>query len=660
MQQSLIKIMQKNIAVSVMITALFFGIFSGVKSVQAQTSNDLQVQISELLQIVASLQAQLAAMMGNSTPSSVNVSQDEQIKIGSSVKTTALLRVRTNAGVQSNLINSIAINTTGTVVNGPRFANGYTWWLVKYDNGTQGWSAGQWLNKTPPIPTEVLVPKVTVSSVSNNENPTVRGYAYNTNTVGFSVDQGDKIYGSGEIAVVNNVWSHRVRTDLESGSYNLTVYVDNTMVAETSFVIQSQDDKKTSFSNVSMDVSQYNDHSNMAIAEFDFGNQTDYTYEIDWGEGDQSKQSLRSRVVTICNSVWTCSSPAGQLHTYKESGSYNVKLYALVSKRGSFERILVSTKSITIDITTSKDETATYQGFINGRNFIITRNITRAAALENCLLNARNNVTSEIRCTWNNEEIHRTTSDQVNQDGNTQELQAIINDLIKQVTNKNLDTIIHSDGVIRSMSELELQKEISRLMAVIAEDVKEKNMQPPKHNAFACDRSVGNKLGLGALACYGMWDYGNDFGEDKFMCGSYGQGTTGCEIKAPMCTSGKAIASTYYSNSQLKGMSSSLLSAITANLKTDTTVVKNGVAGLWEYTCAAEEAGKAKKEMLSLVVLRMAAGIESVDLKYDVNKDGEITVADSLIIHRVSVGLTPVAPANVSEIQILIDEWNRS
>ena len=68
--------------------------------------------------------------------------------------------------------------------------------------------------------------------------------------------------------------------------------------------------------------------------------------------------------------------------------------------------------------------------------------------------------------------------------------------------------------------------------------------EAPKKNIFNCNRSVMAKVASGSIACYGMWDYGEDFGGDVKMCGSY-DGKTGCVIQTPVCTSGTAKAAKY-------------------------------------------------------------------------------------------------------------------
>lgn len=103
----------------------------------------------------------------------------------------------------------------------------------------------------------------------------------------------------------------------------------------------------------------------------------------------------------------------------------------------------------------------------------------------------------------------------------------------------------------------------------------------PKKNIFGCDRSVTTKVASGSIACYGMWDYGEDFGGDVKMCGSY-DGKIGCVIQTPVCSSGSAKASKYINNSSL---TSSTLGTISSRLGVSEGVAKSGIAGLWEYTC---------------------------------------------------------------------------
>jgi hypothetical protein len=104
----------------------------------------------------------------------------------------------------------------------------------------------------------------------------------------------------------------------------------------------------------------------------------------------------------------------------------------------------------------------------------------------------------------------------------------------------------------------------------------------PQSNSFGCNRSVATKLANGSVACYGMWDYGNDFGGDVNMCGDYTNPKKGCVIKTPVCQSGVANATAYMSAGSI---TTGQLATISTRLKVTPEVGKAGIAGLWEYTC---------------------------------------------------------------------------
>jgi len=65
--------------------------------------------------------------------------------IGERVRVTSGLNVRTNPGTSGSKISTMAAGSTGTVLEGPISADGYTWWRISYADGTTGWSADDWL-----------------------------------------------------------------------------------------------------------------------------------------------------------------------------------------------------------------------------------------------------------------------------------------------------------------------------------------------------------------------------------------------------------------------------------------------------------------------------------------------------------------------------------
>lgn len=81
------------------------------------------------------------------------------------------------------------------------------------------------------LPTKVA--SIATIDDKDTANPTVTGTTnIGITEVGFSIDQGDKIYGSGPISVTNNRWSHTITQNLKPGTYTLTLYVNN-VVANT-------------------------------------------------------------------------------------------------------------------------------------------------------------------------------------------------------------------------------------------------------------------------------------------------------------------------------------------------------------------------------------------------------------------------------------------
>lgn len=66
-------------------------------------------------------------------------------------------------------------------------------------------------------------------------------------------------------------------------------------------------------------------------------------------------------------------------------------------------RVPITSATITVSTDTAF---GTYIGYMNGAMFIQTLKISRDDALANCKLNATNNPTKNIRCTWNGEEIY--------------------------------------------------------------------------------------------------------------------------------------------------------------------------------------------------------------------------------------------------------------
>jgi peptidoglycan hydrolase-like protein with peptidoglycan-binding domain len=84
---------------------------------------------------------------------------------------------------------------------------------------------------------EGFADSVTITSISNNPNPTIKGTATGVNKIHLKVSKGEKSTGLGgvvydsedisDVRVINGKWSHKVLEYLENGIYTLTIYIDN-------------------------------------------------------------------------------------------------------------------------------------------------------------------------------------------------------------------------------------------------------------------------------------------------------------------------------------------------------------------------------------------------------------------------------------------------
>ncbi|WNG38171.1 hypothetical protein F0U61_34270 [Archangium violaceum] len=97
-----------------------------------------------------------------------------------------------------------------------------------------------------------------------------------------------------------------------------------------------------------------------------------------------------------------------------------------------------------------------------------------------------------------------------------------------------------------------------------------------------CSTRPAMNLADGQLACYGVWDYGNSFGEDHDMCGGYSSDATGCLVNTPACASGKAIAAEVVT---ISSATSAQLSTIAANLGVTTEVLSAEMVKVYVYNC---------------------------------------------------------------------------
>lgn len=93
---------------------------------------------------------------GSTTPPPTNPppATGGKFAIGDTARVTEALNMRSGPGTGNGVVAVLAVGTTGTVLEGPRSGNGYTWWRIQTSAGT-GWVVENWVVKqggtsTPP------------------------------------------------------------------------------------------------------------------------------------------------------------------------------------------------------------------------------------------------------------------------------------------------------------------------------------------------------------------------------------------------------------------------------------------------------------------------------------------------------------------------------
>jgi peptidoglycan hydrolase-like protein with peptidoglycan-binding domain len=245
----------KKTANAVLIALLCGAMFSSfVMPTRAQSNTGQSEQIKMLLAMIEQLQAELAQMQGGNTGQCIQLSRSLFLGVSDSEtagevtklqqfltktghytygKPTGYFGPATQVAVQAwqkanGVVSSGSPETTGYGVTGPTTRGAMARGCVSTNTTTS-------TNK--PVVEESESSSVTITSISNSENPLVKGTATNVDAVGFSVSNGDKVYGSGDINVEDGVWSHKITKDLEDGKYTLIVYVENSKVAQKVFTV---------------------------------------------------------------------------------------------------------------------------------------------------------------------------------------------------------------------------------------------------------------------------------------------------------------------------------------------------------------------------------------------------------------------------------------
>lgn len=88
------------------------------------------------------------------------LSNTMSFKKGDRVEFTGSQNIRTGSGTTFPIQSSANIGDVATIIDGPRNANNYVWWDMRFDKGGTGWVAdvGKWKIYTPPSPAPPVEP----------------------------------------------------------------------------------------------------------------------------------------------------------------------------------------------------------------------------------------------------------------------------------------------------------------------------------------------------------------------------------------------------------------------------------------------------------------------------------------------------------------------
>ncbi len=162
-------------------------------------------------------------MPATSTPQASN-----KFAAGDKIKVTAPnVQVRDVFSDYTPLLGVRGVGDTGVVVGGPKSDNRYWWWQINYDTGVDGWSAGDWLEKTgsggtitnrPPVISDFTGP----ASVFTREDATWTVLASDPDYDTWSYSA---IWGDGTTETQNRPFSSFKHTYATAGSYTPTFTV---------------------------------------------------------------------------------------------------------------------------------------------------------------------------------------------------------------------------------------------------------------------------------------------------------------------------------------------------------------------------------------------------------------------------------------------------
>ena len=538
-----------RVAVGVIAVALGWSVWA--PTAQAQTSAPatdtaaMLAQIEALMETLAILQAQLAAQQSGEVVSPEGGFTEREIAVGDRVQTTDILRVRAAASTNANWVNNVSAYTGGTVKDGPRYGDGYTWWYITYDNGTTGWSAANWLrSKGSHDAASTKANKAKEDQNNEDENgityverdevcPFVWTRSMSRGDTGADVALLKKFLNSDDDTAIyyDNGFSRTYDRELEAAVKKFQAKYRAAILSPLGLVSPTGEFNQSTYAK-----------ANSLCAEYD---STNVSYDIDIDSPDNNSVFAPGDSFTL---RWD------QKNLDEERGI--VTLEGNNTQRHIEQKVDIDDEVVRVTIPVSDE-----LGPVTDGVYELTLRVSYIKDGD------PRGVADTIKIVIASEE-----------DDNRAELKSMIDDLIQQVRTLNGD--VEAPDTER-MDEDEMRAKVNSLLAQIAS--LESQSDAPERNAYACDRG-NDEYDIGDVACYGVWDYGNSFGGDQDMCGSY-NGRTGCKIEAPVCESGYAEATEYYSNRELNQMNTTNLDQLANNLRVSVSMLQAEMAGLWEYSC---------------------------------------------------------------------------
>lgn len=162
------------------------------------------------------------------------------------------LNVRVSASTAATLLGSQQTGSLGTITGGPTATNGYNWWNVNYDTGTDGWSVEDYLVKVAtPAPTPTPAPGGTPVPTSCPAGQYLSTYFPNSGLSGASIltrcENAPLNYNLGTGIIATGVPADNFSAQWKgvftfgAGTYVFTantddgmkVYVDNTLIIDS-------------------------------------------------------------------------------------------------------------------------------------------------------------------------------------------------------------------------------------------------------------------------------------------------------------------------------------------------------------------------------------------------------------------------------------------